>query len=128
MESKIIAATDRSPEVKFDLLNRCCSITGEAYPEDPAAFWGPILHDMQEAIAFEQEKEITVDFKMAYFNSSSAKALMNIFQLLESVAAVGTKVKVNWYYQEGDDTMLESGEDFSEDLEFVDFHLIRLEA
>lgn len=126
MESRIVAATDRSPEVRFDAANRCISIKGEAYPEDAAAFWGPIFDDIQAALTAEDGQDLTVDFRMEYFNSSSAKALMNIFQLLESAAEDGAEIKVNWYYQEGDDTMLESGEDFSEDLTHVDFLAIRL--
>jgi hypothetical protein len=128
MESKFVAATDRSPEVRFDAANRCISIKGEAYPEDAASFWGPIFEDIQAALDLDEGQDLTVDFRLEYFNSSSAKALMNIFQLLESAAEDGTEIKVNWYYQEGDDTMLESGEDFSEDLTHVNFSSIRLKS
>ena len=127
MESKTIAATDRSPEVRMDVANRIISFTGEAYPEDAAAFWGPILQEMQNIVEQEPEELLQVDFQLAYFNSSSAKALMNVFQLLESAAETGTKIRVNWYFQDGDNTLEESGEDFSEDLKSVKFASIKLE-
>ena len=126
METKTIAATDRSPEVRLDVANRSISFTGEAYPEDAAAFWGPILQEMQNIVEQEPEELLQVDFRLAYFNSSSAKALMNVFQLLESAAENGTKIRVNWYFQDGDDTIEESGEDFSEDLRAVEFASIKL--
>ena len=126
MESRTIAATDRSPEVRLDVANRTISFTGEAYPEDAAAFWGPILQEMQNIVEQEPEELLQVDFRLAYFNSSSAKALMNVFQLLESAAENGTKIRVNWYFQDGDDTIEESGEDFSEDLRAVEFASIKL--
>lgn len=125
MESKTIAATDRSPEIRFDEPNRCILCSGEAYPEDATAFWLPIIKDLQHLLTFEREQGLTLEFKLAYFNSSSAKALMNIFQQLESAAEAGMKISANWYYQEGDDTMLESGEDFSEDLRHVKFNILR---
>ena len=126
MESRTIAATDRSPEVRLDVANRTISFTGEAYPEDAAAFWGPILQEMQSILEQEPKEPLQVDFRLAYFNSSSAKALMNIFQLLESAAETGAKIRVLWYYQDGDDTIEESGEDFSEDLKAVEFESIKL--
>ena len=126
MESRTIAATDRSPEVRLDVANRVISFAGEAYPEDAAAFWGPILQDMQSIAEQEPEELLQVDFRLAYFNSSSAKALMNIFQLLESAAETGAKIRVRWYFQDGDDTIEESGEDFSEDLKAVEFESIKL--
>ena len=126
MESRTIAATDRSPEVRLDVANRTISFTGEAYTEDAAAFWGPILQEMQSIVEQEPEEPLQVDFRLAYFNSSSAKALMNIFQLLESAAETGSKIRVHWYFQDGDDTIEESGEDFSEDLKAVEFESIKL--
>ena len=126
MESRTIAATDRSPEVRLDVANRTISFTGEAYPDDAAAFWGPILQEMQSIVEQEPEEPLQVAFRLAYFNSSSAKALMNIFQLLESAAETGSKIRVHWYFQDGDDTIEESGEDFSEDLKAVEFESIKL--
>ena len=88
--------------------------------------WGPILQEMQSILEQEPKEPLQVDFRLAYFNSSSAKALMNIFQLLESAAETGAKIRVHWYYQDGDDTIEESGEDFSEDLKAVEFESIKL--
>ena len=126
MESQMIAATDRSPEVQLDVVNRMVSFAGEAYPEDAAAFWGPILQEMQRILEQAPEELLQVDFHLEYFNSSSAKALMNIFQLLELAAENGAKIRVRWYFQEGDDTIEESGVDFSEDLKAVEFESIKL--
>lgn len=126
MESRIIAATDRSPEVRLDAANRNISFSGEAYPEDAAAFWAPILQEMQGFVEQDQAKLLQVEFRLSYFNSSSAKALMNIFQLLESAAETGAKIRIHWYFQDGDDTIEESGEDFSEDLKAVEFESVKL--
>ena len=43
IDSIHLAATDRSPNVIFDFETDKLSITGESYPEDAAAFFGPLL-------------------------------------------------------------------------------------
>jgi hypothetical protein len=76
-----IAATDRSPAVRFDPVAGRFSMAGESYPEDAAAFYGPILYALRSFLA-EDGPSVTVDISLIYFNSSSAKALMNIFQMM----------------------------------------------
>ena len=115
-----IAATDRSPAVRFDPVAGRFSMAGESYPEDAAAFYGPILYALRSFLA-EDGPSVTVDISLIYFNSSSAKALMNIFQMLEESAADGRTVTVNWHFAPDDETMEEFGEDFASDLEHIDF-------
>ena len=120
--------TDRSPAVEFDFERGHFSISGESYPEDAAGFFGPLLRAMREFVSAETAKPATVDIEMAYFNSSSAKALMNLFQLLEAAASSGRKVVINWRFREDDDTMREFGEDFSEDFAHAQFNLCAVAA
>ena len=126
MKPLIIAPTNRTPAIDFAFDNHHLSFKGESYPEDTAAFYGPVLENLQQYLAQVDNVTIVVDIELAYFNSSSAKAIMNIFQMLESVAAKDKAITINWYYQEDDDTMQEFGEDFSEDLVHVTFNLCRL--
>jgi len=123
MENIIIAATDRAPAVTLDFTNRHFSLCGEAYPEDPAAFWGPIIKALQGYFVAEPTSGLTVDIKLMYFNSSSAKALMNIFSTLDKAGHLGAAISINWHYLEDDDTMQEFGEEFSEDLQSVEFYM-----
>lgn len=126
MEALIIPSTNRTPAIEFDFANHHLTCKGESYPEDAAAFYGLILAKTKEYLDELNGAAVVVDIKMEYFNSSSAKALMNFFQLLELAAAEGKQITVNWFYQEDDDTMQEFGEDFSEDLEHVTFTLCRV--
>jgi len=127
MENLKIAATERSPEVDFDFKHGILSLRGESYPEDASAVFGPIFGALERFLAAAGNREIRFDFDLTYFNSSSAKALMNMFQLLDQAAASGARIKVSWFYAPDDDTMKEFGEDFSEDLEHVVFDLIAIE-
>lgn len=122
MENLTIAASERSPEVTFDAAAGVLQIKGESYPEDASAVFGPIFTALQDYLAQAKGKSLKVDFELIYFNSSSAKALMNMFQMLENAADVA--VEVNWQFMADDETMKEFGEDFSEDLSHVTFNLV----
>lgn len=123
MDRIFIAETERSPEVDFDFPNHSLSMAGESYPEDAAAFFGPLIESLKKFLDQPGPESLTFDLRMSYFNSSSAKALMNMFQLLESAAEKGSRIVIRWHYHEDDDTMEEFGEDFSEDFSSVDFQM-----
>lgn len=126
MDNLCIAATERSPEIDFDVRAGRLSLKGESYPEDASSVFGPIFSALDLYLA-EGAKELRLHIELIYFNSSSAKALMNIFQTLENAAASGVSVTVDWVFAADDETMREFGEDFSEDLSHVAFNLVALE-
>ncbi len=128
MENLVIAATERSPEVDFDFASGRLSLKGESYPEDASAVFGPIFAALERFLDQAEGRDIRFDFNLIYFNSSSAKALMNMFQLLDRAAERGVGIVVNWFYAPDDETMQEFGEDFSEDLEHVTFNLVATEG
>lgn len=117
-------ATDRSPDIRFDALTPRLSIRGSSYPEDVAAFYGPVLADLKQVLGGMMRAGLTVDIALVYFNSSSAKALMNLFLLLEGAAEAGNDIIVNWFHTPDDDTMREFGEEFAEDVRFIRFNVI----
>lgn len=123
MEPLRIAPTGRSPEVDFDFEAGVLRLKGESYPDDVAAFFGPVLGALRSYLAEPSDRPIRFDMELIYFNSSSAKALMNVFQMLEGAAKQGRPVAVNWYHERDDEAMQELGEDFSLDLNHVEFNL-----
>ncbi len=117
-------ATERTPLVEFDFAGHHLVMEGESYPEDAPGFFGPILEALREYLdGLADGARVVFDLKMSYFNSSSAKALMNMFQMLEAAARGGCSITINWHYLEDDDTMEEFGQDFSEDFEGVEFRM-----
>jgi hypothetical protein len=42
-----LPGTDRSPQVDFDFENGRFVLRGESYPEDAAAFFGPLLQSLR---------------------------------------------------------------------------------
>lgn len=117
-----IPSGERSPYISFDFTNGRMKISGESYPEDAAAFFGPLLKEIEDHVSA-PGPDLVLDLNLAYFNSSSAKALMNMFQMLEAAAAQGRQVSINWHFHNDDDTMEEFGYDFAEDFQYVTFAL-----
>ncbi len=129
MENLKIEATKSTPAISFDAQKYLLEVQGESYPENAAKFYGPIYEWL---IAFlptlAPERRLVVDVNVTYFNSSSSKALMNFFGMLEDAQKQGKSVLVNWYYDPDNDTALECGEEFMEDCCDLNFQLMRLEA
>lgn len=117
--------TDRSPEVDFDFDGARLAMRGESYPEDAAAFFGPLLQALRSYLEMPSPEPITFDLSLAYFNSSSAKALMNLFMPLEDAAAEGRPVTIRWHFADGDDTIEEAGEDFAADFDHARFEMVK---
>jgi hypothetical protein len=128
MDNLKIPATERSPDVDFDFAAGILSLKGESYPEDASTVFGPIFAALNRFLGEAEGREVRFDFELIYFNSSSAKALMNMFQMMENAAGRGVRLVVNWHFAADDETMKEFGEDFAEDLEHVTFNLVETNA
>jgi hypothetical protein len=126
MDNIKIEATERTPEIDFKFDTRKFAIKNESYPEDVTEFYGPVMDQFKAWIANQNGTDIIFDFELIYFNSSTAKVLMDLFDLLDEVAQENTVV-INWIYEADDDNMEELGEDFSEDLEEAQFNMVAKE-
>jgi len=99
MEAIFIKATDVSPEVIFSPGDKKYLISGWSLPESPSKFYGPVM----KWIADYGDKELngaTVNFRIEYFNTPSARVLREILDQLEGLYKKGVKVGVNWYYDD----------------------------
>ena len=118
-----IEATERSPEIEFNFADNIFSIRGESYPENVSEFFGEIMQRFNTHASSLEDADVTFNFELIYFNSSTAKVLMGLFDQLDQIAENGNKVIINWCYEEDDDNMEELGEEFGEDLEFAKFNM-----
>lgn len=118
-----ISGTNRTPKVTVNSASGKIEIEGESYPEDVTQFYQPLLKDIGEWLDGGTAQTVQCAFRLVYFNSSSAKAIMMLLEQLDGAAKNGTEVSVQWFYDPEDETMLELGEDFQEDVEHVTFTL-----
>ena len=120
----IFEQTQRTPFV--EISSKACIIRGECYPENISEWSEPVLEALEVAMKLENAS-FEVQIELYYFNSSSAKFLFDFFEYLEVTAEAGRDIAVRWLYRAEDDTMLEAGEDFQEDLETCTYELIQIE-
>ena len=81
---------------------------------DPAKVLQPVTDYFEKPA-----KNTRITFCLDYYNTSSAKCLIDIFKKLQSVHSAGTSaIEVAWEYQEFDEDMQESGEDFKAQFTF----------
>ncbi|OEJ67175.1 DUF1987 domain-containing protein [Magnetovibrio blakemorei] len=123
MENINIEATERSPEIHFDFGSNTFALKGESYPEDVSTFFGPVIGALEEHLSGLNGASVTFTFDLIYFNSSTAKVLMGLFDTLDEAAENGNDVSIIWSYEEDDDNMEELGEEFGEDLEHAKFEM-----
>lgn len=123
MENIKVAASERTPNVDFDFETNRFALSGESYPEDVTAFFGPMIGKLEEHLDNLTGATVQFDFEFIYFNSSTAKVLMGLFDTLDQTASNDNTVKIRWLYEEDDENMQELGEEFGEDLEYAEFEL-----
>ena len=127
MDNLILLPTDFTPKVTFMVETGQLEFSGISRPEDVAGFYEePLkwLADFEEAVLKSENRygiqELRFIFKMSYFNSSSSKYIIQMLRHIKNLNEQGIDITIDWYYEEGDEKMMEDGEDLAEavDLEF----------
>lgn len=118
MKKKIIKATSNSPEVVLDPDKKIFEISGESRPKDVPEFYKPILLWLDEyGQNLTKQKDSTTlfecNFSFEYFNSLSAKFILDICKKLSRLRSDGDNIIVKWHYEEDDDDMHEVGQEMS---------------
>ncbi|MBY0579235.1 MAG: DUF1987 domain-containing protein [Burkholderiales bacterium] len=128
MQDFYIPATAMSPEIDFRFSRHVLNIKGESYPENAAAFYNQVLSQLTLYLSSPEHKSIEVNVELKYFNSSSTKILLKLFEILNDAVHAGNSITLNWYHDEDDDTILEFGEDLHSDYERLNFNPIAISA
>ena len=123
MNTKFIESTESTPEMVLDYDNASFLIKGESYPENVTKCYTDIFDSLGNYLNNMNDGKFTATFELIYFNSSSVKIIMNLFDMFDECASNGNDVKIIWNYQEDDETIEESGEEFGEDLEHASFEM-----
>ena len=105
-----IAPSKNSPEIVLD-PSGSIKIRGRSIHENVAEFFEPVSVWITEYV--KDPAELTsVDIALEYFNSASAKVFITLLQKITMVTLRHKKYILNWYYEEGDEDILERGEYF----------------
>ena len=123
MKELKIAPTKTSPEIILS-PDGLVKIKGRSIHENVAEFYSPVEKWLIEYI--KTPADVTcVDMNLEYFNSASAKVFIHLLEKIKHVSLKDKKYVVNWYYEAGDEDILERGEYFSSILD-IPFSFFRI--
>ena len=124
MESISIQGTAKTPTVEFNPAGTV-EIKGRSIPENSIEFYKPLV-DWLDNYTENTQGDTEVNIQLEYFNTSSSKCILDVFKKLEIIHKNGNNVKINWFYEEDDEDMLEAGEDYQSIIK-IPFKMIETE-
>lgn len=114
--------TGSTPYVLIDEDASYIKMEGESFSENIINFFKDVSIWLENYLASSFEK-LTFDCELKYFNSSTAKLILNMMMDMDEVAA-GKDIVVNWITTEDDEINIECGEDFKEEMVNLTFNIV----
>lgn len=108
-----IEPTKSTPYCQLDLSEGILDLRGRSSPSSSIEFYSPIIQNVESAFQ-NGTSTLTANFNFEYFNTSSSKCLFDLLKKLAAYMSKGADVIINWYYEEEDEDMKETGEDYEE--------------
>ncbi len=108
-----IAQTSITPSCTLDWDKNTLNMKGRSSPCSSMEFYSPITEKIVHAFR-QGRKSLTANFEFEYFNTSSSKCIYDLLKKLSIAQNNGADVIVNWFYEEDDEDMRETGEDYEE--------------
>lgn len=109
MEALTLAGTDETPAIVLDPKRGTFQIVGRSIPLNAAQFYAPLI-DWVQRYGQEPNPTTHMTFRLEYFNTASAKQILDMLYALEKIKGVS----VGWYFDEEDEDMEEAGQEFAE--------------
>lgn len=117
MRNLLISSTTSSPAIHGDWDAGVLSMQGDSYPENSFELFSPVLAWVEDFLR-DSAAPLVLELRLLYLNTSSIKAVMDIFDLLETAHHARRDVAVKWHYNPGNERVAEVAEEFKEDFSF----------
>ncbi|TAE11582.1 MAG: DUF1987 domain-containing protein [Bacteroidetes bacterium] len=101
------------PQITFDESAGLLRIEGESYHEYAIEFFKPVFEGLEDFVTKYPTRKLTLEFRLSYFNTSTARRFLEIFQFLEEHYQKGGQVSVKWYYEDDDFDIFDSGMEYA---------------
>ncbi|EWC40251.1 DUF1987 domain-containing protein [Pseudomonas stutzeri] len=112
-----IPGSQSTPAIQSDWEKGIVSMQGDSFPENSYELFRQVYEWIERFLA-DAAHPLSLELRLLYLNTSSIKAMMDIFDLLESAFQSGRQVGVNWYYDIRNERVVELAEEFKEDCSF----------
>lgn len=117
MNDLTIPATAATPGIEARWAKGLLRMAGDAYPENAYQLFQPLLAWVERYLA-EAQQPLQLELQLLYLNTSSIKAMMDIFDQLEAAHLGGRAVAVTWLYDARNERVAELAAEFREDCSF----------
>ncbi|MDD3482866.1 biofilm regulation phosphoprotein SiaC [Azovibrio restrictus] len=112
-----IQGSQSTPHINSDSGQGLLSMQGDSYPENSFEFFGPVIAWIETYLR-DSQAPLRLELRLVYMNTSSVKAMMDIFDLLEEAHGQGRQVSVDWFYDPRNERVLDLADEFREDCTF----------
>lgn len=112
-----VAGTQSTPEIRSDWDSGLLSLQGDSYPENSYELFNQVVEWIERFLR-ETDRPLKLELQLLYLNTSSIKAMMDIFDVLEDAHSKGKPVSVDWHYDKRNERVAELAEEFKEDCSF----------
>jgi len=117
MSNLTIPGSQSTPAINGDWETGVLTMSGDSYPENSFDLFNQVI-DWVERFLAQTQKPLTLELHLLYLNTSSVRAVMDVFDLLEEAHQAGHEVAVNWHYDRRNERVAELAEEFLEDCSF----------
>ena len=117
MNALTIQASQSTPSIVGDWDQGLLSMQGDSYPENSFEFFVQVIDWIERYLA-QTHAPLRLELRLIYMNTSSVKAMMDIFDLLEDAFRKGRAVSVDWFYDPRNERVLDLADEFREDCSF----------
>ena len=113
MENLQIAKTSRTPAVSLDAEKGLLEIKGMSIPQNAKEFYKPIMQWIEQYSQNPTLKTVMI-MRFGLYNTSTAKYIMDMLKTFETLHKKGNDIKIQWQYEQGDESYELDGKDFAE--------------
>ncbi|WP_445396642.1 biofilm regulation phosphoprotein SiaC [Zobellella sp. An-6] len=117
MKALNITGTQSTPDILCNPDTGVVAMGGDSYPENSFEFFNELIEWVEQFLE-QTERPLRLELRLIYMNTSSVKAMMDIFDLLEAAFGRGRQVMVQWCYDPDNERVAELAEEFREDCSF----------
>lgn len=117
MKALSIQGSQSTPGITGDWEGGLLSMQGDSYPENSYEFFSEVIAWIESYLR-DSATPLRLELRLVYMNTSSVKAMMDIFDLLEDAHKGGRSVSVDWFYDPRNERVRDLADEFREDCSF----------
>ncbi|MDR9438681.1 MAG: biofilm regulation phosphoprotein SiaC [Halomonas sp.] len=112
-----IPGSQSTPAIQSSWQAGRLAMQGDSYPENSYELFDQVI-DWVRRYLDDEAQPLHLSLSLVYLNTSSVKAMMDIFDLLEEAHGQGHDVSVEWCYDARNERIAELADEFREDCSY----------